>query len=370
MSRNTRAQELAARRARESAAAANAQAEIDAAKARANTHQLPAGDVDTYGEVESTPSNWTPPASAIAQTAEKQQAVYGPPLPTRAQQAAAFATADAASLNPADIQAQQAAAFAAANNTSVQEYIESQQSSGGMNQMQGPSAPSASQGQIDKRVRIRCKPGKEETVYGPAGDPSNPLAILYETGGLVFPYTPTITYQQNPSWQTQELTHFIQQYYYFTATESAQITINGKFTIQNAREGRYLLGAFHFLRSYSKMNFGLQEPETTRGLPPPVLILDGYGAHVFNTLPIIIRSWNMDFPDNVDYIKVFTSSNEGKQNSTVSTGNTAGPGHAYLPSITNITINAVVQQPPTKLKNQFNLAEFRNGNLLRSGGFT
>lgn len=233
-----------------------------------------------------------------------------------------------------------------------------------------PTGPAASPAPElkDKRIRIKCKPGKEDSVYGSA-DPANPMSILRETGGLIFPYTPTIQYQQNPLWQSQELTHFIQQYYYFTATESAQITITGRFTIQNAYEGRYLLAVFHFLRSYSKMHFGLQEPEATRGLPPPVLLLDGYGPLMFNNLPIIIRTWNIDFPDNVDYIKVSTGRSDNSAISA-STSQQGGLGDAYLPSMTNVNIVAMVQRPPNTLKNEFNLAEFKNGNLLRRGGFT
>lgn len=288
-----------------------------------------------------------------------------------AETAASNAQADAviadAERRLAEHRAQQAA-FGAADAASMREYAEQNPTAPGQESYSSSPSTEAS-ASVDKRIRIRCRPGKEGEVYGPAGD-SNPMGILHETNGIVFPYTPTIQYQQNPLWQSQELTHFIQQYYYFTAIESAQINISGKFSIQNAREGRYLLAVFHFLRSYSKMHFGLQEPETTRGLPPPVLLLDGYGSLMFNNLPIIIRTWNIDFPDNVDYVKVSTSGSE-KSGAVASTGSMGGLGDAYLPAVTNVNIVAMVQRPPNALKSEFNLAEFRNGNLLRSGkGFT
>lgn len=207
---------------------------------------------------------------------------------------------------------------------------------------------------VDKRVRIRPRETMAAEIYG-----SGPMSILSETNGIIFPYTPTITYKQNPLWQNQDLTHSIQQYYYFTATESAEISITGRFTVQNAKEGRYMLAVFHFLRSYSKMHFGVSDPK--RGLPPPILILDGYGDYMFNQLPIIIRQWNMDFPNDVDYIRVSTGSAGGGQ----SGGNS---GYAYLPASTNITISAIVQRPPNTLKHEFDLQRFRNGELMR--GFT
>jgi len=233
---------------------------------------------------------------------------------------------------------------------------------------------------VDKRLRIRSRSGAEKDVYGAAGNASNPMAILHETNGVIFPYTPTVTYKQNPQWQSQDLTHSIQQYYYFTAVESAQISIGGRFTVQNSQEGKYLLGVWHFLRSYSKMHFGINDPQ--KGLPPPILLLDGYGGYVFNELPIIIQTWNIDFPADVDYVRVSTSTpivgpeirrdQSGTSSSTANIGSPASssPGneYAYLPSSTNINITAVVQRPPNSLKRDFNLQDFREGRLLK--GFT
>lgn len=204
---------------------------------------------------------------------------------------------------------------------------------------------------IDRRLRLRCRSGQEGTVYGDPSIASNPMKILNETKGVIFPYTPTITYKQNPQWANQDLTHSIQQYYYFTAIESATITIAGTFTVQNQKEGEYLLAVWHFFRSYAKMEFGVRAGEK-KGLPPPILILDGYGQYVFNQLPVLIQTWNMDFPSDVDYAKVLVN----------------GGDYAYLPTKTSIQINLVVQRPPNKLKTDFNLQDFRNGKSL--AGFT
>lgn len=237
---------------------------------------------------------------------------------------------------------------------------------------------------VDKRLRIRSRPGTENEIYGAAGNASNPMAILHQTNGIIFPYTPTITYKQNPQWQTQDLTHSIQQYYYFTAVESAQISIGSRFTVQNNEEGRYLLAVWHFLRSYSKMHFGINDPK--KGLPPPILLLDGYGSYVFNELPVLIQTWNIDFPADVDYVKVNTSQVQSSNTTnfknnlpspniftsgleSILNRNTSGnTDYAYLPASTNINITVVVQRPPNSLKRDFNLQEFREGKLLK--GFT
>ena len=255
---------------------------------------------------------------------------------------------------------------------------------GGARNVPTKAVNGAAQGAIDKRIRIRAPAGQQNTIYGDPNNATNPMRLLHETNGLVFPFTPTITYSQNPNWATQELTHTIQQYYYFTSTNSAEINITGEFTVQNPREGQYLLAVFHFLRSYSKMHFGEKEPQQSRGLPPPILQLDGYGDYMFNSLPILIRSWSMDMLKDVDYVEVPVNSQlpqpitDPSELTAITTRETTSPmsadlvGVAYLPAYTNISINAIVQQPPVKLRKEFSLTAFRNGELLgkKNKGFT
>lgn len=328
--------------------------------------------------------------------------------------------------------------------------------------------------QVDKRIRIRCRPGQENIIYGDPSLPTNPMNILHQTNGIIFPFTPNIHVKQNPAWSSQSLTHSLQDYYYFRTITSTEINISGKFTAQNNYEGRYLLAVLHFLRSYSKIYFGTSENEAKRGLPPPVLLLDGYGNYIFNSLPIIILDWNFEFPSEVDYVKVvldqqiapenynitnksqivqqrpvnlislsknetpirnsqnityenkqienlLKSSNERnlslsqsseeklkqiseridnlarsettknvnslniRENNIFGTNNpninrtpseilsrnisSSNYGYAYLPSVTTISITCVVQRPPTTLKREFNLQDFREGRLILRKGF-
>lgn len=336
--------------------------------------------------------------------------------------------------------------------------------------------------QIDKRIRIRCRPGQESIIYGNPTVSTNPMSILHQTNGIIFPFTPSINVKQNASWANQGLTHSLQDYYYFKTVQSTEISITGKFTAQNHYEGRYLLAVLHFLRSYAKMYFGTSETEEKRGLPPPVLLLDGYGSYVFNSLPVIILDWSFEFPSDIDYVKIMldsatTLNNQNLNNPNISntitspiqsqarsltgdlvskTGNsrfsatntedlnrkinsesndlnnlkklinqrvsetspeelqrrianfdpnqlergriknldlnlptpnllnvnqnnnltrlqsssiTSNYNYAYLPTITNISINLVVQRPPTTLKREFNLQDFREGRLITKKGF-
>jgi len=234
---------------------------------------------------------------------------------------------------------------------------------------------------VDKRVRLRAKIGQENRIYGNPSDVSNPLKIFYETNGLIFPYTPMIDISQKIGWSSQALVHSLQDFYYFKSIPSIEISITGKFTAQNIYQGQYLFAVLHFFRSYSKLSFGLLEDPLTRGLPPPVLLLDMYG--VFSeSIPVIIQDWKFSLPSEVSYVKIILGNNSQgtrsgnnttnfnmpnlSQSSVKNTLSTGRPksNYVYLPSVTEISVNLIVQHPPTKLKREFNLQEFREGKYL------
>ena len=175
------------------------------------------------------------------------------------------------------------------------------------------------------------------------------LAPLGLTMGFMFPYTPTIRYEGTVTYGSQTLVHSNQNFKSYTATEATTLTISGKFTSQTQAEAQYTMACLHFLRSFTKMRFG---QGSGVGLPPPVLVLNGYGIAMFNNLSVIITNFSMELPDNVDYVKT-----------------TVAGLDAWVPAFTTITLTCVVQNTPNKLRT-FNWDEFASGALLNKGGWS
>lgn len=199
----------------------------------------------------------------------------------------------------------------------------------------------------DNRVRLRAQPGQKNRVYGEPG-PDNILSILHQTGGVLFPYTPSITVEQSVDYKTVELVHANGDINAYSRTPSISIGVTGKFTVQNQREGEYLIAVLHFLRVVSKMHFGEQDPNA--GLPPPVLNFSGYGPYMFRSLKCVLKSHSYSLEDTVDYVDIKTA--DGLVN--------------RLPSMLTITLGLGIQNTPTEMRSSFNLAEFRTGELMRS----
>lgn len=195
----------------------------------------------------------------------------------------------------------------------------------------------------DQRVKISPKPTQRSAIL------TGVLAPLAATGGLVFPFTPQITMQASTNYNTLEPVQSNQDYQIYQNTPSIDISISGIFTAQNDTEAKYLLACAHFLRVFTKMHFGSSDENA--GLPPPQLILDGYGTYMFNGLSVILRSYEMNLPDNVDYV-------------TVNLNN----GTSKVPTMTTLTVMVTVQQTPSKART-FEWDSFATGSLMQQKGW-
>lgn len=193
---------------------------------------------------------------------------------------------------------------------------------------------------MDHRVRIRARPGTEGEIYG-----YGPSAMLNDTNGMVFPYTPQFNLIGTANYSSLGLVHVNQDYNYYSNTSNAEFVVGGLFTAQNTQQANYCVAVIHFLRTVSKMHFGVSDQR--RGLPPPMLVFDGYGDMMFNQLPVFIKTFTIDFLNDVDYVEVQMNT-----------------GTAWVPVQFNLSVSITVQNPPAKWRDEFNLDAFRNGQLL------
>ena len=149
----------------------------------------------------------------------------------------------------------------------------------------------------DRTVSLRPKAAAANRVYG-----NGLLKPLKASGGLIWPYTPTIQYSHPIDYQTIQTVHSNQDFHIYSKTPAVSLQVSGEFTVQNQLEGAYAMAAIHFLRTMAKMNFGQNDPDA--GTPPPVLLFNAYGPFVFKDLPVIVKDFNVEFPADVDYVQV------------------------------------------------------------------
>jgi hypothetical protein len=216
----------------------------------------------------------------------------------------------------------------------------------------------------DNRLRISALKGQQDKVYGPNDKSSNILAPLHATGGMMFPYTPSVGIAGDTDWTPHALTHTNYDIYSYQRTPSATITLSGKFTVQNQREGEYALACIHFLRTMGKMYYGELDSadygngtaakdatsvSSNAGLPPPVLRLRGYGLYMFQDLKCVLKGYSFNFEENMDLVTIQSSAGSD----------------IMLPPMFTINVTLLLQQNPTRLRKEFKLDDFRTGALMR-----
>jgi len=249
----------------------------------------------------------------------------------------------------------------------------------------------------DWRVKMSLAPGANYLYKDPTGP--GILAPLVATNGVIFPYTPRfdISYQSN--YTDYDLTHTNYKQYFYKNSFVSEILLTADFTAQDTAEADYLLAAITFFKSCTKMFYG-QDPQ--RGSPPPLVFIKGLGNYQFNNHPCVIRQFNYNLPDDVDYIR---ANNVQISNSTFQfrkplastaayslnldsiwarlTGADLQPGaEQNFPPPTNIEISGDATYVPTKMtitldllpivsrqqvSQQFSLKDYANGTLLKGG---
>ena len=190
----------------------------------------------------------------------------------------------------------------------------------------------------DWRVRISC----DWTLF------NSPLfKRLEETGGVVWPYIPSVTLATKANYNTADSIHNNYPFHAYKNSAVDDITISGEFSAENEIDAAYWIAATTFFRTATKMFFGQGE---NAGNPPVICQLNGYGASMFNNIPVIVKSFSVDLSDDVNYIKC-----------------DAWGTNTWVPIMSNIT---VVVAPIYNRRNlrQFSLEKFGQGKMVSPSG--
>lgn len=191
----------------------------------------------------------------------------------------------------------------------------------------------------DWRVRLSC----DWTIF------NSPLfKRLEETGGVVWPYVPQITFSSKANYNESGKTiHNNYPFYAYQNSQVDDITISGEFSAENELDAAYWIAATTFFRTATKMFFGQGE---YAGNPPIICQLNGYGASMFNNVPVIVKSFSVDLADDVNYIKCDVWGT-----------------NTWVPIMSNISVSVAPIYNRRNLR-QFSLEKFGQGKMVSPSG--
>jgi hypothetical protein len=199
------------------------------------------------------------------------------------------------------------------------------------------------------------------------------LKPLSDTGGIVFPLTPSIILQHQASYNPLAMTHSNYPFYAYQHSEVSSFTVVGDFPVQNYEDARHWVATLHFLRAVTKMFFG---SGANQGNPPPILKFNAYGDNVFKNVPVVVTNFSCELTNSVDYISTTQGStarnnamNEVSAAERVALGLsdpklTAPTSWAPAMSMFNIQLQPVYSRETIK---NFNMQDFVSGNLNNYG---
>jgi hypothetical protein len=219
-------------------------------------------------------------------------------------------------------------------------------------------------------------PGGSTSQSSTSSVPSNhPLGPLFATGGLIFPYMPEISEGINVKYEPVEVLQSNESFYAYRNTDNVRIEIsNAVWTCDTFENARYALAALHFFRSYRLMDYGAGKGQT--GRPPSPMWFSAYGNYAFQRVPVLLERATWTFPSDIDYVGIPEPGTKEWVSQTLAPKRSGqqSSDYTWMPiKFVVSSISLIVQHAPNYWLNQFNLSDYRNGNMIRAsrnGGTT
>jgi hypothetical protein len=191
----------------------------------------------------------------------------------------------------------------------------------------------------DWRVRINCN--------WPALGNSEMFKILESTGGVAWPYTPTVHIGSKANYTQIDPVHSNFPHYSYKNSQVDDISISGQFSAETQRDAAYWIAATTFFRTATKMFFG---QGANVGNPPLICKLSGYGNSVFPNVPVIIKSFEVNLQPDTDYVKCDLYGTS-----------------TWVPVLSEINVTVSPIYSRNKLR-QFNLQQYATGKTISNDG--
>lgn len=177
---------------------------------------------------------------------------------------------------------------------------------------------------------------------------SSMFGLLQKTGGVVFPYLPQITISTKANYSQIDPVHSNYPFMSYKNSSVDEISISGDFTAETESDAAYWIAATTFFKTATKMFFGTGE---NAGNPPIICILNGYGSSIFNNVPVVVKSFSIDLPQDVNYIRCDTFGT-----------------NTWVPVMSTVTITVQPIYNRERLRT-FSLEDYARGAIAEGPGF-
>ena len=209
----------------------------------------------------------------------------------------------------------------------------------------------------DWRVRLTVPEGPLRDFFNFDTNPL--LRPLAGSNGMFWPLTPTMVIQHSANYNAMDQVHSNYPHQAYQNSQVDSLNIIGEFTVQNSEDAKHFIATVNFLRTATKMFFGQDDGTGLKGNPPPILHLHGYGDHMFNKVPVVLNSFNVELRAGIDYIST-KQSDVYRSNITDFDANSDDQTWAPTLSLISVLVTPIYSRDSVK---NFSLKKFARGEL-------
>jgi hypothetical protein len=217
----------------------------------------------------------------------------------------------------------------------------------------------------DWRVRLQVPDGPLRGFFDFQNNPiMQPLA---DAQGIFWPLTPAVVIQHSANYNAMDQVHSNYPHQAYQNSQVDSMNIIGEFPVQNSEDAKHWVATVNFLRTATKMFFGSEQGiQGLKGNPPPIMHLYGYGDHMFNKVPVVINTFNVELRPGIDYISTKQSDVYSQRPGNIDVLNQDGASQTWAPTLSNISVLVTPIYSRNSIKN-FSMKKFVNGELNGKG---
>ena len=221
----------------------------------------------------------------------------------------------------------------------------------------------------DWRVRLQVPQGPLQQFFDFENNPL--LQPLAASQGIFWPLTPAVVIQHSANYNAMDQVHSNYPHQAYQNSQVDSMNIIGEFPVQNSDDAKHWVASVNFLRTATKMFFGNEDGlNGLKGNPPPIMHLFGYGDHMFNRIPVVINTFNVELRPGIDYISTKQANTPYRELNGPDAGfdlsSEQGASQTWAPTLSNISVLVTPIYSRDSIKD-FSMKKFVNGELNGKG---
>jgi hypothetical protein len=206
-------------------------------------------------------------------------------------------------------------------------------------------------GKQEYRAKLVVPPSYLENDY-------SQVSPLQNFGGILFPYTPQISYDMTANYSTANLQHSNFAINSYKNSTIGNFSVSAKFTVQNDSDALFYLATMHMLRALTKMKYG---SDTDAGSPPPVCRFSAFGDYMIKDVPVVVSTFRTELPTEIDYYMIDESLNSYSVAYSLF-------GTNFIPTVSSISLT-LIPMFSREEQNKFSVDDYINSRKLKTSGF-